>query len=222
MARQPETNQKLRTRRELLHAASRMVKAGKTLSVESVASEAFVSRATAYRYFPSIEMLLAEIPVDSAVPNAGQLFDGVTRSTAEERIDHAEGVMHESIYENERQLRSLLAQNLAASLQRGTEAQTPVRQNRRGEYIEAALAPFRKEFDARTYKQLCAALSLIFGTEAMIVFRDVLPLSPRQARSVKSWAVRALVRTALNESRREKKAEGHGVRERASKRSVNK
>jgi hypothetical protein len=42
---------------------------------------------------------------------------------------------------------------------------------------------------------------MIFGPEAMIVFRDVLRLDEQTARDVKSWAVRALVRAALESSR---------------------
>jgi hypothetical protein len=34
----------------------------------------------------------------------------------------------------------------------------------------------------------------------MLVFRDVVPLSEVEARQVKSWALRALVRMALEES----------------------
>jgi len=33
-----------------------------------------------------------------------------------------------------------------------------------------------------------------------VVFRDVLPLSRQQARNVKSWAAKALVRAAMQES----------------------
>jgi hypothetical protein len=49
------------------------------------------------------------------------------------------------------------------------------------------------------YDNLCAALALVFGTESMVVFRDVVPLDEKKARKVKSWAIRALVRAALKE-----------------------
>jgi hypothetical protein len=35
----------------------------------------------------------------------------------------------------------------------------------------------------------------------MVVFRDVVPISERNARKVKSWAIRALVRAALKDSK---------------------
>ena len=47
------------------------------------------------------------------------------------------------------------------------------------------------------YERLCHALALMFGAESMIVCRDVLGIDAEAAREVKSWAVRALVREAL-------------------------
>ena len=67
--------------------------------------------------------------------------------------------------------------------------------------IEAALAPSRPRFRETDYQKLCAALAVIFGPEAMIVFSDVLRLDEQTARDVKGWAVRALVRAALESSR---------------------
>ena len=66
--------------------------------------------------------------------------------------------------------------------------------------IRAALAPARDRFRTDDYERLCAALAMIFGPESMIVFRDVIRVDKDTARSVKSWAVRALVRAALESS----------------------
>ena len=77
----------------------------------------------------------------------------------------------------------------------------PYRQNRRTPLIDAALEPTRGRFKKASYGRLRAALAMIFGTESMVVFRDVLRADEQTARAVKSWAVRALVRAALAESR---------------------
>ena len=53
-------NQRSRTRKDLLRAAARLMKHGQNPSLEEVATEALVSRATAYRYFPSVEALLVD------------------------------------------------------------------------------------------------------------------------------------------------------------------
>jgi len=193
----PRTNQHLRTRKDLLHAAARLLKEGRHPTMDEVAEAALVSRATAYRYFPTLEALLVEAPLDGAVPEAKSLFAGDTSSDPEARLDRAEAAMHQMTYQNEAQLRLMLANSLLAA--RGSDGGAPARQNRRTPIIEAALAPARKRFSKEAYENLRAALALVFGTEAMVVFRDVVPLDERKARKVKSWAIRALVRQALKE-----------------------
>ena len=51
-------------------------KQGRKPSLEEIAEEALVSRATAYRYFPSVEALIVEASLDVAVPDADELFRG--------------------------------------------------------------------------------------------------------------------------------------------------
>lgn len=201
MLSQGRSNQRLRTRKDLLLAGARLLKQGSTPRMEEIAKEALVSRATAYRYFPSVEALLVEVPIDGAVLDPQDLFVDDSSVDPEERIDRAEAAMHETVYRNEGLLRTMLAHRLEAGAKGGVRGSTPIRQNRRTAYIEAALAPTRKRFEKAGYQRLCAALALIFGIESMVIFRDVLPLDEKTAREVKSWAVRALVRAALAESK---------------------
>ena len=194
------SNRQLRTRQDLLRAAARLLRVrGCKPSMEEVAREALVSRATAYRYFPTLESLLLEAPIDDVVPTPEQLFAGDGSADPAERVDRADAALHEMAYDNELQLRLMLASSLFRSAAGAAKEIVPVRQNRRSALIEAALAPARDRFDDTTYQRLCRALALILGTESMVVFRDVLPISRREARKVKSWAVRALVRAALEE-----------------------
>jgi AcrR family transcriptional regulator len=197
---QRRSNQQLRTRKDLLLAAARLLKAGRKPSMDEVAEEALVSRATAYRYFPSIESLLLEAPLDTVTPEPQALFAEKPALSPEERVDLAEEALHNMIYANEAQLRLLLAYALNADPVDGKAGSLPHRQNRRTPLIHEALAPVRDTLDAADYERLCAALALIFGPESMVVFRDVLELDATQARAVKSWAVRALVRAALAEA----------------------
>lgn len=194
----PRANQRLRTRKDLLVAAAQLLKNGRSPSMDEVAAAALVSRATAYRYFPSLDALLAEAPLEGEVPQPDALFANDPSTDPEERIDRAEAALHQMVYANLPQLRRMLATSLSGNGQR--DGGMPKRQNRRTPLIEAALAPARERFDAASYRRLCRALALIFGTESMIVFADILGLGERTARDVKSWAARALVRAALQES----------------------
>lgn len=202
-------NQRYRTRKDLIAAAARLMKNGKKPTLDEVAEEALVSRATAYRYFPNIEALLAEAPVDLAAPDAASLFAHDPSDDPEERIDRAEAALHRSVFENEAAIRLMLASALARAARGNADGAVPLRQNRRMPLIEAALAPARGRMGKATYDKLRTALALIFGPESMVVFRDVLRCDEKTARQVKSWAVRALVRAALAEPQ----ARSDGTRE---------
>jgi AcrR family transcriptional regulator len=194
-------NQRYRTRKDLIAAAARLMKEGRKPSLDEVAETARVSRATAYRYFRNAEALLVEASFNLAVPDGEALFADDPSVDPEARVDKAEAAMHRMVIENEAALRLMLASALARTAEEPADEAVPLRQNRRTPLIEAALAPARDRLAKGSYARLRAALALIFGPEAMVVFRDVLRLDDATAREVKSWAVRALVRAALDESR---------------------
>jgi AcrR family transcriptional regulator len=193
-------NQRLRTRKDLLAAAGRLLKQGKAPDMDAVAQEALVSRATAYRYFPTIESLLVEANLDDAVPMATELFANDTSTDPVTRLDKAEAAMHDMCYRNATQLRLMLAASMQRQVAAPADAKTPVRQNRRAPLIEAALAPAKQRLTDAAYKKLTASLALIFGTESMIVFQDVLGMDEKSARKIKAWTIQALVNAALKES----------------------
>ncbi|HRF45488.1 MAG TPA: TetR/AcrR family transcriptional regulator [Candidatus Competibacteraceae bacterium] len=198
MTERKPSNQELRTRKDLLRAAGRLMKKGCKPTMDEVAAEAMVSRATAYRHFPRLDALLVEAPIDAAVADPVGLFANDPSDDAEARADRAEASLHEVVYQNEAQLRIMLANSIGRDM---TDDPLPARQNRRLPLIEAALATARHRFREDDYQRLCAALALIFGPESMVVFRDVLGFDAGTARTVKSWAVRALVRAALEDAK---------------------
>lgn len=190
------SRQRYRTRKDLLRATARIIGEGKVPTMEMVAEESMVSRATAYRYFPNIEALLVEAELDIAMPDAATFFSGDPSTDPVERLDRAEGAVHDMVYANELALRHMLSKTVMLAGEKAPGG-LPVRQNRRLPLIEAALDPLRGRMPAPEFDRLCAAVALVFGPESMIVFRDVLPLSPQRAREVKRWVLRALVASAM-------------------------
>jgi AcrR family transcriptional regulator len=191
-------NQRMRTRKDLLQAASRLTKEGRTPTLDEVAEEALVSRATAYRYFPSIEALLIEAAVDIAVPEPGELFGNDASTDPLLRLQRVETTLYDMILANEPMLRTMLAHTIQHDMQADDAGKLPRRQNRRTPLIEAALEPVRNQFKPAALKPLMRALALIMGTEATIVVKDVLQLDDTEARKMKRWAIRALVEAAKN------------------------
>ena len=189
-------NQKTRTRKDLLQAASRLMKQERTPTLEEIAEEALVSRATAYRYFPSVEALLVEAAVDIAVPEPGEFFRDEASRDPVARLQRVETALYDMILANEPLLRTMLAHTIQQGSHGDANGQLPMRQNRRTPLIEAALEPARHQFKPATLRELTRALALIMGPEATIVVKDVLQLDDADARKVKRWTIRALVEAA--------------------------
>jgi AcrR family transcriptional regulator len=189
-------NQTRRTRKDLLRAAARMLEQGRAPSLDEIAEEALVSRATAYRYFPGVEALLAEAALDVAVPEPQQVFDARAPRDVVARLERVDEVLDQMIATNEPALRLMLANSLQRSVRGESTGDVPLRQNRRTPLIEAALAPARQQFRPAMLATLAQALAVVVGTESTLVFKDVLQVDDAQARKVKRWMIRALVQAA--------------------------
>ena len=188
------SNQKSRTRKDLLRAAARLMKEGRNPTLEEVAEEALVSRATAYRYFPGVEALLVEAALDVAMPTAEELFAGDGSVDPVARLRRADRAVDAMIRSNEPALRRMLIHSLQRGLEPG--GTLPVRQNRRMPLIEAALAPASGAFAPAARDRLVKAMALVIGTESRVAFKDVLRLEDEEATAVRDWMIEALVHAA--------------------------
>ena len=189
-------NQRLRTRKDLLDAANRLLRGGGKPTFEEIAEAAMVSRATAYRYFPGLEALLLEAGLDVTMPTP-EAFFGEDRATDPlQRLERLDAALFPMIAENEAALRLLLARSLYRSADPDHDPAAPLRQNRRGPLIDAALEPARDAFDATSFETLKAALVVILGIEAEVAFKDVLRLDAAEAERIRRWMIRVLVEAA--------------------------
>jgi AcrR family transcriptional regulator len=169
------------------------MKEGRSPSLEEIAEEAVVSRATAYRYFSGVEALLVEAALDVAMPDE-TFFAGDSAEDPVARVLRADSAVAAVVHENAPALRAMLMH----SLQRGLDGSgLPVRQNRRTPLIEQALAPVRDRLSPADFTRLTQALALVIGTESMLVFRDVLAIGDDEAAAIRAWMIRSLVAAAL-------------------------
>jgi AcrR family transcriptional regulator len=164
--------------------------------VAEVAGAASVSRATAYRYFPAQEILLAEVPLDEDAPTVESLFGADAPEDAEDRVALVQNALYDLARDHEAQLRLFLRSSLTRSMRANDGDAEPVRGARRTALLREALAPLAGELAPPELERLANALALLVGVEALVVSRDVLRLGHDKARAAGEWAARRLVRAA--------------------------
>ncbi len=183
----------------MLETASRLMQAGAIPSVSEVAEAAEVSRATAYRYFPS-QAALVEAVVDEAL---GPILDW--RSPSGDAAGRVEDLFRTSLprieaYEATFKAALKLSLDEWAERRAGAPpAAPPFRRGHRIVLLREALKPLAAELPPAEIDRLAQALSLIFGVEALVVLKDMWGLDGEQAARVATWAAAALVRAATEE-----------------------
>jgi AcrR family transcriptional regulator len=190
--RSGRTQQKLRTRNELIAAARTLIaQGGAAPTVEEAAVAASISRTTAYRYFPNQQaLLLAAHPETEATsllpPDAGD--------SVEDRLRVVLRGFTDLIVETEQQQRTMLRLSLTGH--QGA-AELPLRQGRAIGWFEDALATLRPQLTAAAVRRLAVAIRSAVGIESLVWLTDVAGLSRDEAAELMQWSGLALLGYAL-------------------------
>jgi AcrR family transcriptional regulator len=188
------TSQKARTREALIAATRTLLARGTTPTVEETASEAAISRATAYRYFPNQRALLAAVYPEI---EATSLLGPDPPEDVEARLDAVVMRILENTLESEPELRAML--RLSLDPESPEPRQTPLRKGRRIIWVEDALAPLRGQMAKVDFDRLVYAIAAAVGIDALVWMTDVAGLSRAQATDLMRWSARALLRSAAED-----------------------
>ena len=185
--------------RRLLAEAVALVRRGRIPSVAEVAVAAAVSRATAYRYFPSRSKLVSAViaealaPVRRAVPQ-----DGEPKARLHELLDRT----YSRFAEYEPHLRAALQLALEHQSLEAADLleEEPFKRGQRMEILRTTLAPLRTKIGVRGFERLLKALAVVYGIEPMVILKDICGASDRETEAVVRWMMDALVDAALRQA----------------------
>ncbi len=202
----PERGVKAATFRLLLDTAMDIIReAGHIPSVAEVAVRSKVSRATAYRYFPSRSALITAV-IDSSL--------GPVRTLSSDNPDGRARV-HELFMQTfprfkefEPQLRAAAQLSLEQwALERaGLLEEEPYRRGHRVRILGHAIAPLAPGLPPAVRDRLHRALSVVYGIEPYIVLKDIWGVSDREVERIALWMADALIDAALRDAAAEQAA----------------
>jgi AcrR family transcriptional regulator len=191
-------NQRRRTRRALIEAALALCEGGRKPSFPEVAERAMVSRATAYRYYASVEDLISDAMFERAVPPL-ESFCRIGHDDPAEAAARAARTLNKLLLDDEVGLHAVERSFMSAWLDNPPESRPP-RPARRMQYIGPIVEALKNELTPAARRRLTHALAMLMGTEAALSLRDVAGASTEQALAASDWAAQALVRQALVEA----------------------
>jgi AcrR family transcriptional regulator len=190
-------NQKRRTRQALIDAARALRDENRNPTLAEVAERALISRATAYRYFPSLEALISETVTDRGMKPLEQVWR--PGDDPVDAIGRAARAMHVLLLKDEVGLHVMERSFMTVWLD-SDGGEVSRRPGRRLTYIEPIVDSLRDRLSAGARRRLKQALSMVIGTEALIALRDVAGASVDDALDSACWAAQSLVRQALTEA----------------------
>jgi AcrR family transcriptional regulator len=197
----PRANQKERTRAALVAAAAELLRSGTPPTVAEAAEAAKVSRATAYRYFPTHESLLVEVAqLNPVVAPMEAALAELPREDPELALRQLVGTLNRLAVKDEAHMRSALRMYLDTWLDNRRQGRpAPVlREGRRMRWLDDVLEPVRLRLGKKAWRRLSAALALTLGPDAVVVMKDVCRLDDDEALEVLEWAAVALLKVGLD------------------------
>lgn len=215
-------NQKRRTRRAIIEAASNLVRGGRQPSVAQAAEAALVSKATAYRYFPTQQSLLMEVGFEAMHPSAQAILEGAPGNDPLTRFETVLRAVHSYLTSEEALFRTMIKVSQERWLESAArnEQDPIVREGRRLEHIDAVIDPLRNELDRQALNRLRCGLALVLGIEPMAILKDVCGLDSAETIDVLQWVGRTLIAASTTSPvpRRSRSASSGSVRENGARR----
>ena len=183
-------NQKLKTRTQILKAAKDLMSKNSKTTLEEVAQEAKISRATIYRYFPNIELLYTEASLDIHYLPPNTLFEEVKEMSLSEGILNIQSYYNQLAQDHE----LIFRRYLSAVLNESIVSKKKIRGARRVATMELVLDSFKKEISKKNLKNLKNIASILMGIDSLIVAKDVCGLSNKEAHDTLKWGIEMILK----------------------------
>ncbi|WP_390898000.1 TetR/AcrR family transcriptional regulator [Yersinia aleksiciae] len=196
------TTIRARTRRLLIDTAMSMYEQGAFPSITEVANAAQLSRATAYRYFPTQSALVSAMVDESLGPI---LAWQPTQPDARQRIAELLSFAYPRMLQHEGVLRAALhlsLQQWADNRSNPNNEEKLVRGNRK-RLLKLAVEPLEGKLTPEALQRVVHAFSLIYGSEVFMVLKDIWHLDDAGIQDVTQWMGKAILLQAETDAQNE-------------------
>jgi len=181
-------NQKLKTRNSILNTAQKLLATGKVFSLEDVAKEAKVSRATIYRYYSNIDVLSAEAGLDLNTQSPEEINIQLRDRGTIQKLLGIQEYFNNLTIDNEAAFRKYLSIVLASVSPKAK------RGARRTKALQLAFDGEHFDIDKTELTKLTNIATVLMGIEAFIVTKDVCGLSNKDSKETLQWGLQMILK----------------------------
>lgn len=182
------TEQKLNTRSKILVAAHKILEKGEDLTMESIASEASISRATIYRYYSNVDSLSTELILHLSIPNKDTMVEELKEEQLSTALLSIQNTYLDFILENEAAARKFLGAILSSSDPK------LVRGKNRLKALQSYFESKRNQWDTEKTEKFIHIAVLLMGIESIIVSKDVCGLDDATSKETLQWGLEMILK----------------------------
>lgn len=183
--------QKLKTRNKILASAKKLLKKGGDFTLEQVAEDANISRATVYRYFSSVDLLSLEAGLDWQTKSPEAILNPLNGMDIKSIFTGIQDYFNKLTYNNEKAFRKYLSHAITSTTDEGK------RGARRVKTLELALENHPINLSEADQKKLITIVTTLMGVEAMIITKDVCGLNNIESQETLNWGLEKLLKGIL-------------------------
>ena len=184
--------QKLKTRKNILSSAQKLLAKGSHFTLEDVAEDASISRATIYRYYSNVEVLSAEAGLDLNTKSPDAIYKELQDQDLQAVILGIQDYFNQLALDNEQAFRKYLSVVLTST------AETRQRGARRTKTLDLALSENHGSLNQLEIENLNHIATILMGIEPLIVSKDVCRLNNTESLELLKWGLQMILKGILS------------------------
>ncbi|SUC13873.1 TetR-family transcriptional regulator [Proteus vulgaris] len=189
-----------RTYQLLVTTALGLFEQGMLPTVSELAAHAGVSRATAYRYFPTQSDLISATVDASLAPIIA--WTPTPEDNTQQRITELLNLAYPQMFKHEGALRGALQVSLqqwAKERQSSEYAEKRFIRGHRKEILLKVIEPLKAYYPQEMWDKVIKSFSLIYGSEVFLVMKDIWKMDDQQVIDMTQWMAKAILNQAKSD-----------------------